>query len=537
MNFPRYGSLYSRFHGCTSYRLEDNIIILDFVDMPFDNWAILHFYKYDVLRIDAQQAFIQAFKVFSKTEAPITIACLKDSWTGLLGNSKIFMPMEEKAATFQLYATPYFVKDPSLIAEYLQGIARPATDNIFLYKNCIMYLDKNDLPYPGGCYFQPTESQALYRICFLSNEPMHHVLAVASEWKSRRDILTFSFLTKEALTRPKMIPFQPVGQPYLPEERAISTGMIQKRLAVHKPRSIIQDVLNSYYRSYLHAHDGEESPQVLNNLGIIMEWPLRVTFDGTRPNLQDEKAYVALAVNGQRPSRVLFVRYPYEVYTEFHEVPSTYWTPIHFVPTALILPDDMEKVSINSVVLGYVYKKAFFCFSYPVLEGRPTYECSRNVQSLLQVCAPNVLQQLNVRIAESFQLNTQHSLHRVQVTGVPFNAWCVTQEASEFPTQRYLPRFVQEWVDFFETHIGSVKEDNVDISIIQMALTMARHKICFRIKIDPKAKRKQRANRIQLMDKEIELNMGVQEAEFINSHRVAAPDEEQQESGGICGIM
>ncbi|GBL71884.1 hypothetical protein AVEN_228811-1, partial [Araneus ventricosus] len=242
MNFPRYGSLYSRFHGCTSYRLEDNIIILDFVDMPFDNWAILHFYKYDVLRIDAQQAFIQAFKVFSKTEAPITIACLKDSWTGLLGNSKIFMPMEEKAATFQLYATPYFVKDPSLIAEYLQGIARPATDNIFLYKNCIMYLDKNDLPYPGGCYFQPTESQALYRICFLSNEPMRHVLAVASEWKSRRDILTFSFLTKEALTRPKMIPFQPVGQPHLPEERAISTGMIQKRLAVHKPRSIIQDV-------------------------------------------------------------------------------------------------------------------------------------------------------------------------------------------------------------------------------------------------------------------------------------------------------
>ncbi|GBM62047.1 hypothetical protein AVEN_51196-1 [Araneus ventricosus] len=142
-----------------------------------------------------------------------------------------------------------------------------------------------------------------------------------------------------------------------------------------------------------------------------MECPLRMTFDGTRPNLQDEKAYVALAVNGQRPSRVLFVRYPYEVYTEFHEVPSTYWTPIHFVPTALILPDDMEK----------------------------------------------------------------------------------------------------EWVEFFETHIGSVKKDNVDISIIQMALTMARHKICFRIKIDPKAKRKQRANRIQLMDKEIDLNMGVQE--------------------------
>lgn len=535
MNFPRYSSLYSRFHGCTSYRLEQNIIILDFVDMPFDNWTILHFYRYDVLRMDAQQAFIQAFKVFSKTEAPVTIACLKESWTALLGNSKTFMPMGEQSATFQLYATPYFVKDPGLITEYLQGIARPASDNIFLYKNCVMYLDKDDLPYPGGCYFQPTESQNLYRICFLSSEPMHHVLAVASEWKSRRDILTLSFPTKEVVTRPKLIPFQPVGLPYLPEERAISTGTIQKRLSVHKPRSIIQDVINSYYRSYLHAHEGQESDQALRNLGIVMEWPYRVTFEGTRPNPPNEKVYVALAVNGQRPSRVLFVRYPYDVYTEFNEVPSTYWTLIYYVPKALVLPNGMEKVSVNSIVAGYVYKKAFFCFNNPLLEGRPTYECSRNVKYLLSVCAPHVLQESNVRLLESFQLNTQYSLHRVQMTGVPFNAWCVTQETSEYPTQRYLPRFVQEWVDLFEKHIDSVKAEVVDVSIIQLALTMARHKICFRINIDPKAKREQRGNCILLTGKEIELRMGSQEADFVNSHRVDTSIEKLK-SGGTCNI-
>ncbi|GBN19702.1 hypothetical protein AVEN_261785-1 [Araneus ventricosus] len=533
MNFPRYLKLYSRFHGCTSYRHEQNIIILDFVDMPFDPWAILHFYRYDVLRMDAQQPFVQALKVFHKTEAPITIACLNDSWTALLGNFKTVMPMTEESATFQLYATPYFVKDPSLVTEYLEGISRVADDHIFLYKNCVLYLDKNDLPYPGGCYFRPTgeSSQNSYRICILSNEPVHHVLTVASEWKTRRDVTTQSFLTKEVIVRPKIIPFQPVGQLFLPDERAVSAGMIQKRLSVHKPYCLIQDVINSYYRSYLHAHDGQESMHVLQNLGLLIEWPFRIAFEGTRPVTQDNRAFVALVVNGQRPSRFLYVRYPYEVYTEFNEVPSTFWTPIFYVSKVLTLPKDMEKVSVDSVNLGYMYQNAFFCFNHPVVEGRPTFEGSRNVKCLLSPCAPVVLTQSNVRVLESFQLNSQHSLHRVQMTGVPFSAWCVSQESSEFPTQRHLQRLVQEWIDLFEKHIGFAKEDMLDVTIIQMALTLARHKICFQTKIDPKAKRKQRGNRILLSDKEIELSMGSQEAEFVNSIRVTATDEPTTKRG------
>ncbi|GFQ70463.1 uncharacterized protein TNCT_233261 [Trichonephila clavata] len=217
MNFPRYSCLYSRFHGYTSFRTEDFTVILDFADEPFTNWSLLHLYRFDRLTTDAKHTFAEALKVFFKTEDPLNVACEHDSWTAVLGNSKIIMPSLEDAATFQLYATPYFVSDPSLVAAYLQGMARAANDYIFMYKNCVLYLDKNDLPSPGGCYFEPSQNGSQYRICLLSNEPMQQVLSVASEWKTRRDVMTLPFLTQETIALPKMIPFQPVGFPYLPD--------------------------------------------------------------------------------------------------------------------------------------------------------------------------------------------------------------------------------------------------------------------------------------------------------------------------------
>ncbi|GFT26032.1 uncharacterized protein NPIL_17031 [Nephila pilipes] len=529
MNFPRYSCLYGRFHGCTSFRTEDSIIILDFADEPFNNWSLLHLYRFDRLTTDTKHAFAQALKVFFKTEAPLTVACQNDSWTAVLGNSKTIMPALEDSATFQLYATPYFVQDPSLVAAYLQGVARAASDYIFMYKKCVLYLDKQDLPSPGGCYFERFQEcpQAMYRICLLSSEPMHQVLSVAHEWKTRRDVHSLPFVTQENLARPKMISFQPVGPPHLPDERAISAGIIQKRLSMRHPCCLIQDLIASYYRSYLHAHNGQESEEALQNLGLVMEWPLRLTFEGTRPNTKEDKRFVALAVNGQQPTRVLYVRYPYDVYTLYNEVPSTYWTRIQYVSTVLTLDPDKEKVSIDGVVMGFMYQNSFFCFSFPVLEGRPTHDSARNVQCLLTPPHASILTHASVRVLETFQYDTQYSLHRIQMKGVPLNAWCLTaaEDTSEYPTQVHLPKLVQEWLGFFKQHVAFGKREQVDVSIIQMALTLARHKICYQTKIDVKAKRKQKGNRIVLSDEEISLSMGPEEADVINSLRLGAPEE------------
>ncbi|GFY67227.1 uncharacterized protein TNIN_228261 [Trichonephila inaurata madagascariensis] len=132
-----------------------------------------------------------------------------------------------------------------------------------MYKNCVLYLDKNDLPSPKWFYFEPSPNYSKYRICLLSNEPMQQLLLVASEWKTHQDVMTLPFLTQETIALPKMIPFQSAGFPHLPDERVISAGVIQKRHSMHHPCCLIQDVLASYYRSYLLAHEGQESEMVL----------------------------------------------------------------------------------------------------------------------------------------------------------------------------------------------------------------------------------------------------------------------------------
>lgn len=531
MNIARYSTLYGKFHGCNSFRNEQNLIVLDFIDMDFDPWSVLQLYQHNRICMDSQQPFIQALKVFFKTEAPVSVMCKDNSWTALLGSSKTIMPMVEESATFQLYATPFFVKDPASVKEYLQGLARPASEYVFMYKNCVLYLDQEDLPYPGGFYFGKSGQcmQALYRICLLSNESLPHVLSVAQEWKTRREILTLPFITKETIAHPKMIPFQRVGQPYLPEEKAISTGMIQKRLCMQYPHLLIQDILNSYYRNYLYSNNGTESIQVLNQLGLIIEWPFYISYEGTRPHVKDTKEYVSLVVNGHRPTKVLHVRYPFDVYTEYNEVPIIVWTPVYYVNTFLTLPEEVEKVSVDSTVIGYVYRKNFFCFSFPVLEGRPTLETQRNMQHIFSIATLTE----EDKVLETFQYNHKYSLHRINKKGIPYHAWCLTQvsDADKYPAQPRVPKLVNEWLHIFNSHVNTV----IDVKTLQMALTLARHKICFKTKLGPEVYKE--GTQIMLSDKTIELTLGKHEVNFINSIRVTPEENDTfQKSESNCII-
>ncbi|GFS33584.1 uncharacterized protein TNIN_418341 [Trichonephila inaurata madagascariensis] len=104
-------------------------------------------------------------------------------------------------------------------------------------------------------------------------------------------------------------------------------------------------------------------------------------FDGTVPMPKDDKSFVALAVNGQQPTRVLYVRYPYDVYIS-NEVPTTHWTPIQYVSPVLAL--DMEKVSVDGVVMGFMYQKSFlFLFScWKVVQPISKLKCTMYVDTL-----------------------------------------------------------------------------------------------------------------------------------------------------------
>lgn len=530
MNLPRYSTLYSNFHGYTEAKNEGDLIVLNFADAKFDPWSVLHLYRYDTICRNTTKPFAQALKVFFNTEDPITVVCQNNTWSALLGNSKTIMPMPEESATFQMYATPYFVSDPALVAEYMRGISHQASDIIFSYKNCVVYLDKEDLPYPGGNYFGNCRpcTNAMYRICILSKEPSQHVLSVAEEWRSKQNlgIETRLYLTKDKITDAKLIPFQVVERPYLPEERAVGTGAIQKRLSINRPHLIIQDILNSYHRNHVVTLQGKPSDDVLQRLGVIVEWPFRITYEGTRAHSQEPNEFVALSVNGQLPKRILYVRYPYDVYTEFHEVPTTAWTPIYYVPTFLKLPPNTEKVSVDSTVLGYAYNGGFFCFSFPILEGRPALESQRGIQYIFQTATLTD----EFQVMESFRFDHVHAVNKGIQKGVAYPSWCLTKSDTVLPSKVQMPKLVMEWLNLFRHS----KSNFVDVKMVPMALTLVQHKVCFQTKITTPHKKEGYV--YMLSDDDIELQMGQNETNYINSNRVSRGDEKTLEEQSTCVI-
>ena len=528
MNFSRYCSIYSRFHGTTSYRTEQDIIILHLIEEPFNNWILLRMFRFDDIHKRPENGFVKALQMFLQSQAPLTVFCQSDTWIALLGGEKYITPIVPEHANFQMYATPYFVRDPSTLAAHMQA---HHSDTVFRYKNCIVYLDRQDLPYPGGCYFDSSTvtPSSLYRICVLSREPLSIALQVASEWKTRRDILTLPFPTTDATSIPAMITFQSIDPPYLPNERVLSTGNIQKRLSLYQPQCLIQDILLSYQRN--------TKPDSIQNVGIVVEWPLRIPFEGTRSNTTESsvhhKKFVALAANGFKPTRILLVRYPYEVYTEYSEVPAIPYMVFQFVSTILELPPEMEKVSVDSTVIGYKYENSFYCFSFPLLEGRPTADTSRHVDCLFTL--PKNLHPED-QIMYTFQIDDKRILHRLKTKSGLYHGWCIAKADEEcvHPEAGSLPNLVSEWLKMFKLHDKAAKP--IDVKMLQMALTLARHKICFKTNIVTSKK----SNQIAVTDTDITISLSADEVQFINSRRADAGldwTSEEEENRDNCLIM
>lgn len=536
MNFSRYCSLYSRFHGATSYRTAQDIIILDLAEEPFDNWILLRMFQFDDIHMRPENAFVKALPMFLQSQSPLTVFCQNDTWIALLGHEKYIAPILSEHANFQLYATPYFVRQPSTLADHMQT---HHSDTAFRYKNCIVYLDGQDLPYPGGCYFDSSTvtSSSLYRICVLSREPQDQALLVASEWKSRRDVITLPFPTTDANAIPAMISFPLAQSPYLSNERILSTGNIQKRLSLYQPQCLLQDILLSYRRNKQIA--------TIENLGLIVEWPFNVPFEGTRSNVADRcsttapRQFAAVVVNALHPKRVLLVRYPYEVYTEYDAVPAIPYIVVHFTSTVLKLPPEMEKVSVDSTVIGYKYENGFYCFSYPLLEGRPTEHKSRNMDCVLT--APKKFHP-DDEVTYAYKLNDHWTVYRVHTKTGLFHGWRVEKTVHHkktpvetVPEANVLPTLVSKWLEMFRLHDESAKP--IDVKMLQMALTLARHKICFTTKIGSS----KQTNEIVVTDRDITITLGSEEIKFINSRRAdTGPDwidEEEDNQGEKCRIM
>lgn len=548
MNGAKYAKIYSEFHGCTSFTMHGgDYIILSFKDENWDTWLVSRLYQSHRIQVQVQLPLAQAFKVLFKTEAPVSAFCKQDSFSILLGNERMIFPMPDSTANIHLCATPFFVRDPQIVYDYLQGVARPSNNHIFSYNNAVVFLDSCDIPSPGGCYFNPTSTEdasPLYRICILSQEPIEHVIKLANTWKVRRGISHIPFQTRDTISHSKFIRFKPVQNVQCDSNTSLATNTIQKKLSIHRPQCLLHDIINSYYRHVLRFYEDSEAdsnPRLhLQSLGLIVEWPFRIAYEGLHRAETEEKTFVALAVNGYRPNRVIFVNQPYERYVEYQDVPATIWIPISYIPTILETPVDVVKVSVDSTVIGYFVHGTFFCFSRAMLEGRPTHASQSNINYIFNVAKPSVFNDNRFTIIETFRYDEKHVLHHINFQGIETDAWCLCEnlnDATIYPKYLQLPWLVHEWINFYAENHAQVS-DYVNVGIVRLALVLAKHGICFQTKIVPPQRQLKKENEMIVTDSSIELCMSQEVADFINNVRLEVEDlDEGKEEKSFCNIM
>lgn len=426
-----------------------------------------------------------------------------------------------------MYATPYYVKNPDVIGQYLEGTINPAYENVFFYKNTILYLDNQDLPFPGGSYFDPCDPTPYHRICFLSSEPTEKVLKVASEWQSRQGVKNVPYMTRDVEANPKFIHFQPVCDQGFGNAAVASTGMIYKSLSSGKPEHLIQDVLNSYYTNV--ARRSYEKLTTFNDLGLFIEWPLVLTFEGAQhqDSACQNKKFVALSINGTNPNRVLYVRRPYERYVEHNSVPATLWTRISFVTSTLITDVSVRKVAIDSCIVGLVYRDTFFCLSHPLLEGIPTKKPLVNGKYILSMATFEMSEDPNVRVVESFKYNDRYSLRRVSLKGSSLDTWCLTKASQLDPKIMKLPELVSRWVDFFMEVDGDAPD--MDVNVVRLALMLSKHQICFNLNSVPNSREP-----IKIQNNVVNFNLDEKVVQFINDARLMTREKTESTEEGGC---
>lgn len=519
MNFQNYRTIYGHFHACriSSSLIRDDIMVIHMNVEDWSNYYVSRAYKASKATLDIHSPFTQALKAHFKMDVPASVFCKDDRWTVFLGNHQVIIPSEE--GPLHLYVTPYHVTNPNIISQYMVGKLRPPYDHVYNYKDSILYLDDQDSPYPGGCYFNKGPKSSYYRLCFLTERDATYVSKLLDEWSVRRDILNLPYITQSTIADPKFIPFQPIAKLQCADANTLSTGFIRKKESLRKcPNFILQEILSSYYYNRLRISDFDVT---FRNIGLIVEWPLQITYEGAKHAHLSDNKYVALSVNGRSPERIICVQRPYDRYTEYSHVPATIWTPISYVQTVIQVPNDVQKVVVDSTVLGFKYKDAFFCASHPILEGRYCEQWkSLNTDCILTPVAN--LKDENIQVIESFRHNDHYTLHRVALTLVPFDLWCLglAEKTHPYPHNVQVPYLVKYWL----TLLSESSENNqfdVDLTFVKLTQMLSKHKICFTLKADPE----DAFYSISL--KEIKITMHPEIVEFINAYRLQEDDVEE----------
>lgn len=576
MNIEKYATILAKYNNVFSHKNhKTKIIVIPFKENKWVSKYLSRIKSFDKVIYNCKRPVIKAFKAFYRTDCIASVFLQQNnSHTILMGNERILFSHPE-GKTY-LCLTPFWVKNASCI-DLRSGVgAGCGTDNIFPHLNAILFLDELQTPYPGGCYYTrnrsrttpipPSKIDEYMRICYITRD-LSILDDIFIAWNGKQNIEHFPFITKTTiLTISKFIqPFPIQNVSHFPESVVKSTSLITKKLSRSNPNFLIQDILNTYL----------SASGSVDNVGLFIEYPFECDYENSCGNAEDgtcyidnksssssndPQQYVAFYVNGLNPKKILQVRRPYDRYMEYEnfipDIQMHLWTKILYDPREE-LPFNVSRVVIDNTILGYCYKGAFLCLAYPALSSfvipfDHLSKCgSKNLDTdcLLSPMKENDLKHdNNIFVIDKYPYDRTHHLYHIKHKNIRNDLWCLSriddnkyyndtfckisdnanrnsdEPPSKYPKKADPPLFVSKWLSFYDKHKDQNNLHFGNLDLFKLALILARHKICFKLK-------RGNSREISYVSGEYEIRLEEPLVNYINEIRLLPAEEGHS---GLC---
>ncbi|GFQ75349.1 uncharacterized protein TNCT_229601 [Trichonephila clavata] len=393
-----------------------------------------------------------------------TVFTTEDSWSLLLGDQKLIYPKDGGKTFF--CASQLFCNDPKTFESYMKLVnAINYYENIYYYKNSIVFLDNYDIPFPGGNYFSSqNKSNLWYRICLVLSD-LDNIQKIEDDFTNRKSIYSLPLKVKpEESNISNFITINPVKEIKFPETYYESTNIVLKRKCFKDPTFIIQDILNSYPHS--------------NEVGIIIEYPVSISYLSANASDKDRQ-FLALAINCNVPKTILYVPAPFDRYYQYKHTPKEVsWVTMLY--DSQITPPDMNIVVLDKNIIGYSYKNTFFCLTYPKLLTGNALE-NKNTSKLLNMLTFDLTLDENFKIVYNYRFDSNHTLHCVKHKDLNHELWCMSlaDNFTSYPKKIVPSYLVRSWSDLLLEHFENKHVNYGNLKLVKLMFILARHKICF----------------------------------------------------------
>lgn len=463
MNLQHYTDIYCSFHNVFEHDVIENTILIPISDVSWAKSIVLRLKNFKEI-YEPDKPLAKSIMYHYKMETVVSVFTSKDSWSILLGDQRVVYP--KSGSHSYIGASSLFIKDSKIFEQYMkERNAISYYDNIYSYKNAVIYLDNYDIPYPGGHYFnEKNVENDQYRICFVGSSEIIQLLE--KEFLEKLKAVNYMPLkVKDAeATISDFINLKPIRNAPFSSMYHENVSNVLKRKCFTDPNYIIQDILNKSFSS---------------EIGIIIEYPIYISYLSPSDKLKHNE-YVALAINCNIPKSVLYVPAPYDRCYLHRQVPKNiHWVTLLYDKE----PETLEAVILNKNIIGYMYRETFFCLTHPKLMYGTHVE-NKHTKDILNMLSFDLKQDENLKIVNEFRYDVNHSLFCVKHKNLSHELWCLSF-ANNFKShpKRVSPSYlVSHWCELVLQHADRKEVDYGDLNLLKLMFVLARHKICFQTK-------------------------------------------------------